>query len=101
MDMSEHREVPQTSYSLHKAPHLGSERDVKQTAVPGKVYDTHVSGAFPINSGITNKTGAQQCANNVWPFCIFSSSGPLSVPSGEEIQMFLGWIRHCPVYPER
>lgn len=39
--MREHGEVLWMSYSLHQAPHLGSERDVTQIAVPDKVYNTH------------------------------------------------------------
>lgn len=39
MDLREYAEVPWTAYSLNRAPHLSSGRDVKQTAVPDKVYN--------------------------------------------------------------
>lgn len=64
MDMREHGEVPWTSYSLHRAPQLDSERDAKQTAVPDKVYNTRF---WSISNKLTPQT--KQESNSVPTMC--------------------------------
>lgn len=99
MDIRARREVPRTSYSLHRAPRPGSLCDVKQTAAPDKVYDTrfwNISNKF---MSCKHNRGSTSCQQICGHFAFSAAQAPLSPLSAEEIQMLLGWTWHCPTYP--